>query len=280
MNTYCHISKKYILYFFQKCLIFFIILLTMSHLSTVNGQHVDYLKERWIKNPFSLKAKDNNDWNFEDANDFNINRKNYQSIKNELDIGALLYLKNDFTRGDFNTIDVPYNLFNSHQLGIKKYIKTIESKRKYFNFQIGIGTILHHLNLGENEANITDDTITFFLSSKEVKKNFFRFNYLSIPIKFNLKPFPSKKNTLQIGASFQYHHLLRGKYELQYLELNNTLKNITIGKLHHVNRFLSSRIQLSYKNIGVYVENGITSISTIFQSPYSLSFGVILCSYQ
>ena len=51
------------------------------------------------------------------------------------------------------------------KIGIKKYIKTIESPKKYFNFQLGLGTTFHHLNLGKNEA-IT--TVSSAISEKRV----------------------------------------------------------------------------------------------------------------
>ncbi len=280
MSTYCHTSKKYILYFFQKRLICIIILLIIGCCSNFQGQNIDTLNTSWFKKILKSKNKYNSDWNFEEEDGFRLDQKKYTSLKNEFDLGALLYIENKISRGNLESIKAPFNRYNSAQIGIKKYIKTIESPKKYFNFQLGLGTTFHHLNLGKNEAIVLDDTITFFKSSKEIRKNFMRFLYLTVPLKLNFKPLPSKKKTFQIGASIQYHLLLNGKYELKFKELNNSKKISTLGKLHHQNHFISSRIQLSYKKIGVYVENGITSISTIFQSPYSLSFGIVLCSYH
>ena len=280
MSTYCHTSKKYMLYFFQKCLVCVIILLIIGCCSNFQGQNIDTLNNPWYKKLFNSKNKYNNDWNFEEEDDFTLDQKKDPSLKNEFDLGSLLYMENKISRGNLENIDAPYNRYNSAQIGIKKYIKTIESPKKYFNFQVGLGTTFHHLNLGKIEANILDDTITFFKSSKEIRKNFIRYHYLTVPLKLNFKPLPSKKGTFQIGASVQYHLLLNGKYELKFQEQNNSKKISTLGKLHHQNHFISSRVQLSYKKVGVYIENGITSISTIFQSPYSLSFGLVLCSYH
>ena len=280
MSTYCHTSKKYILYFFQKCLICVIILLITGVCSNFKGQNLDTLNNPWYKKLFNSKNKYKNDWNFEEEDDFTLDQKKQPSLKNEVDLGALLYVENKIGKGNLEGINAPFNRYNSAQIGIKKYIKTIESQKKHFNFQVGFGTTFHHLNLGKNEAIVLDDTMTFFKSSKEIKRNFMRFHYLTVPLKLNFKPIPSKKNTFQIGASVQYHLLLNGKYELKFQEHNNTKKISTLGKLHHQNHFISGRIQLSYHNLGVYVENGISSISTIFQSPYSLSFGIVLCSYH
>ena len=280
MSTYCHMSKKYILYFFQKRLVCIIILLIMGFCTNLQGQKIDTLNTSRFKKILKSKNKYNNDWNFEEDDDFRLDQKKHASLKNEFELGALLYTENKINRGHLEIIKAPFNQHNSAQIGIKKYIKTIESPKKYFNFQLGIGTTFHHLNLGKNEAIVLDDTITFFKSSKEIRKNFMRFHYLTVPLKLNFKPISSKKKTFQIGASIQYHLLIKSKYELKFKELNNSKKISTLGNLHHRNHFISSRIQLSYKKIGVYVENGITSISTIFQSPYSLSFGIVLCSYH
>ena len=280
MSTYCHISKKYILYFFQKSLVCVIILLITGFCSNFQGQLLDTLNNPWYKNLFNSQNKNNNDWNFEDEDDFTLDQKKDPSLKNEFELGALLYVKNKINNGNLERINAPFNKYNSAQIGFKKYVKTFESKKKFFNFQIGVGANFHHLNLGKNEAIVLADTITFFKSSKEIRKNFIRYHYLTIPGKLNFKPLPYKKKTFQIGASIQYHMLLSGRYELKFQELNNSTKISTLGKLHHQNHFFSSKIQLSFKKIGVYIENGITSISTIFKSPYSLSFGVVLCSYH
>lgn len=280
MSAFCHTSKKYIFNFFQKCLVCVIILMITFFCSNFHGQHVDTLNTTWYKKLFNSKNNYNNDWNFEEEDDFTLDQKKYSSLKNEFDLGALLYVENKIIKGNLKRINAPFNKINSAQLGFKKYVKTFESKKKFFNFQIGVGTNFHHLNLGKNEATIFDDTITFFKSSKEIRKNFIRYHYLTIPGKLNFKPLPYKKMTFQIGASVQYHMLLSGRYELKFQELNNSKKISTLGKLHHQNHFFSSRIQLSFKKIGMYIENGITSISTIFKSPFSLSFGIVLCSYH
>ena len=67
----------------------------MMHLfcSNFHGQHVDTLNTTWYKKLFNSKNNYSNDWNFEEEDDFTLDQKKYSSLKNEFDLGALLYVK-------------------------------------------------------------------------------------------------------------------------------------------------------------------------------------------
>ena len=75
MSTYCHTSKKYILYFFQKRLICIIILLIMGCCSNFQGQNIDTLNTSWFKKILKSKNKYNSDWNFEEEDGFRLDQK-------------------------------------------------------------------------------------------------------------------------------------------------------------------------------------------------------------
>ena len=97
--------------------------------SNFQGQNIDTLNNPWYKKLFNSKNKYNNDWNFEEEDDFTLDQKK-PSLKNEFDLGALLYMENKISKGNLKNINAPFNRYNSAQIGIKKYIKTIESPKK------------------------------------------------------------------------------------------------------------------------------------------------------
>lgn len=232
-------------------------------------------------NKFSLAEKNTEEgmWDFEKDDDFNLAKNKTKAVKNEIDISQLHCTKNVVFSKKNTKLNIPYNHINSYAVSERNYFKTLQTQKDIVSLQFGIGFSLYQLNLGRNKAIIDDDTITFAYSNQEVTKNYLRYNYLTIPLKFNFKPFPLKQDKLQLSLALHYNYALSGKYQFSYNENGFTKKEIITGKLHQKPQFITSRGQVTYKNFGVFFESSLNAVFSIFHEPFFHRFGIVICNY-
>ena len=232
-------------------------------------------------NKFSLSEKNTEEgmWDFEIDDDFNLPKNKPKAIKNEIDIAQLQCSQNSVFSSNNIKLNIPYNQINSYAISERTYFKTLQTQKDIISLQFGIGFSLFQLNLGRNRAIIDDDTITFTYSTQDVTKNYLRYNYLTIPLKFNFKPFPLKQDKLQLSLALHYNYALSGKYQFSYNENGFTKKEITTGKLHQKSQFITSRGQVTYKSFGVFFESSLNAVFAIFHKPFFHRFGIVICNY-
>ena len=279
ITRYCHISTKYILYFFQKIFIFSTILF-FFYLSvfSVAAQFNDTLSLKYKNSKILIITKNNepNEWIFEDE-EIKTKKINH-SLRLGISYGNLKFNNFSLFNGfnDFRVI--PYNKFNSSNFKFNFYLKSFKLKNDLFKIFFGLGLEKNKLNLGYNSLNIVRDSLVFVnLNMVNVKRNNLNHHFLNIPINLSWIPIKKKNKDLKTQIEFTNHFLWYGKTNFRFNE-NDQVYNYNVKNNFFFKKYyLSGCFKIIWKNIGAYFQTNLTSYSTLFPNIYNYSYGLTLC---
>ena len=279
ITRYCHISTKYIPYFFQKIFILSTVLLFFNlSISSLNAQFNDTLSLKYKNSKIIIITKNNetNEWGFEDeeikTEEFNHSLRLGISYGNlQLNNISLLKGNNDFSA-------IPYNKFNSSNFKFNLYLKSFKLKNDLFKIFVGLGLEKNKLNLGYNSLNIVRDSLVFFnLNRLNVKRNNLNHHFLNIPINLSWIPIKKKNKNLKTQIELTNHFLWYGKNNLRYNDGDQVYNYFVKNDFFFENYFLSGCFKIIWKNIGAYFQTNLTNYSTLFPNVYNYSYGITLC---
>ena len=218
ITRYCHISTKYIPYFFQKIFILSTVLLFFNlSISSLNAQFNDTLSLKYKNSKIIIITKNNetNEWGFEDeeikTEEFN------HSLRLGISYGNLQLNNISLFRGNNDFSAIPYNKFNSSNFKFNLYLKSFKLKNDLFKIFVGLGLEKNKLNLGYNSLNIVRDSLVFFnLNMLNVKRNNLNHHFFNIPINLSWIPIKKKNKNLKTQIELTNHFLWYGKNNLRY----------------------------------------------------------------
>ena len=279
ITRYCHISTKYIPYFFQKIFILSTVLLFFNlSISSLTAQFNDTLSLKYKNSKIIIITKNNetNEWGFEDeeikTEEFNHSLRLGISYGN-LQLNNISLLKGTI---DFNAI--PYNKFNSSNFKFNLYLKSFKLKNDLFKIFVGLGLEKNKLNLGYNSLNIVRDSLVFFnLNMLNVKRNNLNHHFLNIPINLSWMPIKKKNKNLKTQIELTNHFLWYGKNNFRYNDGDQVYNYFVKNDFFFENYYLSGCFKIIWKNIGAYFQTNLTNYSTLFPNIYNYSYGITLC---
>ena len=148
ITRYCHISTKYIPYFFQKIFILSTVLLFFNlSISSLNAQFNDTLSLKYKNSKIIIITKNNgtNEWIF---NDQEIKTEEFNhSLRLGISYGSLQLNYISLLRGNNDFSAIPYNKFNSSNFKFNLYLKSFKLKNDLFKIFVGLGLEKNKLNL-------------------------------------------------------------------------------------------------------------------------------------
>lgn len=279
ITRYCHISTKYIPYFFQKIFILSTVLLFFNlSISSLTAQFNDTLSLKYKNSKIIIITKNNetNEWIFNDqeikTEEFNHSLRlgiSYGSL--QLNYISLLRDNNDFSA-------IPYNKFNSSNFKFNLYLKSFKLKNDLFKIFVGLGLEKNKLNLGYNSLNIVRDSLVFFnLNMLNVKRNNLNHHFLNIPINLSWIPIKKKNKNLKTQIELTNHFLWYGKNNFRYNDGDLVYNYFVKNDFFFENYYLSGCFKIIWKNIGAYLQTNLTNYSTLFPNIYNYSYGITLC---
>jgi len=279
ITRYCHISTKYIPYFFQKIFILSTVLLFFNlSISSLNAQFNDTLSLKYKNSKIIIITKNNetNEWGFEDeeikTEEFN------HSLRLGISYGNLQLNNISLFKGNNDFSAIPYNKFNSSNFKFNLYLKSFKLKNDLFKIFVGLGLEKNKLNLGYNSLNIVRDSLVFFnLNRLNVKRNNLNHHFLSIPINLSWVPIKKKNKNLKTQIELTNHFLWYGKNNFRYNDGDQVYNYLVKNDFFFENYFLSGCFKIIWKNIGAYFQTNLTNYSTLFPNVYNYSYGITLC---
>lgn len=279
ITRYCHISTKYILYFFQKIFILSTVLLFFNlSISSLNAQFNDTLSLKYKNSKIIIITKNNetNEWGFEDeeikTEEFN------HSLRLGISYGNLQLNNISLFRGNNDFSAIPYNKFNSSNFKFNLYLKSFKLKNDLFKIFVGLGLEKNKLNLGYNSLNIIRDSLVFFnLNMLNVKRNNLNHHFLNIPINLSWIQIKKKNKNLKTQIELTNHFLWYGKNNLRYNDGDQVYNYFVKNDFFFENYYLSGCFKIIWKNIGAYFQTNLTNYSTLFSNIYNYSYGITLC---
>lgn len=279
ITRYCHISTKYIPYFFQKIFILSTVLLFFNlSISSLNAQFNDTLSLKYKNSKIIIITKNNetNEWGFEDeeikTEEFN------HSLRLGISYGNLQLNNISLFRGNNDFSAIPYNKFNSSNFKFNLYLKSFKLKNDLFKIFVGLGLEKNKLNLGYNSLNIIRDSLVFFnLNMLNVKRNNLNHHFLNIPINLSWIPIKKKNKNLKTQIELTNHFLWYGKNNLRYNDGDQVYNYFVKNDFFFENYYLSGCFKIIWKNIGAYFQTNLTNYSTLFSNIYNYSYGITLC---
>ena len=279
ITRYCHISTKYIPYFFQKIFILLIIIsFLVPSISTLTAQFNDTLSLKYKNSKILIITKNNesNEWIFDNKN---IENEEFNhSLRLAISFGYFQLNNLNLFNGIHDFIAIPYNKFNSSNFKLNLYLKSLKLKNDFFKIFIGLGLEKNKLNLGYNSLNIEKDSLVFYsLNMVDVKRNNLNNHYLNIPINFSWKPFRKKNKNFKTQVEFTNHLLWYGKTNFRYNDRNKVYNYGIKNDFFFEKYYLSGCFKIIWKNIGAYIQTNFTKYSTLFPNIYNYSYGLTLC---
>lgn len=279
ITRYCHISTKYIPYFFQKIFILSTVLLFFNlSISSLNAQFNDTLSLKYKNSKIIIITKNNetNEWGFEDeeikTEEFN------HSLRLGISYGNLQLNNISLFRGNNDFSGIPYNKFNSSNFKFNLYLKSFKLKNDLFKIFVGLGLEKNKLNLGYNSLNIVRDSLVFFnLNMLNVKRNNLNHHFLNIPINLSWIPIKKKNKNLKTQIELTNHFLWYGKNNFRYNDGDQVYNYFVKNDFFFENYYLSGCFKIIWKNIGAYFQTNLTNYSTLFSNIYNYSYGLTLC---
>ena len=279
ITRYCHISTKYIPYFFQKIFILCTVLLFFNlSISSLNAQFNDTLSLKYKNSKIIIITKNNetNEWGFEDeeikTEEFN------HSLRLGISYGNLQLNNISLLRGNNDFSAIPYNKFNSSNFKFNLYLKSFKLKNDLFKIFVGLGLEKNKLNLGYNSLNIVRDSLVFFnLNMLNVKRNNLNHHFLNIPINLSWIPIKKKNKNLKTQIELTNHFLWYGKNNFRYNDGDQVYNYFVKNDFFFENYYLSGCFKIIWKNIGTYFQTNLTNYSTLFPNIYNYSYGITLC---
>ncbi len=273
-------STKYELYSFQKLcreLKIFILILTffISNLS-VKSQVNDSLSLKFKNSKLIIipQGSNINEWSFEETDEkTNTFKKN--KLQNFVLSAGWLSLQTQTLPFKYETFnEIPYNKLNSNVQTIAYYFKHFELLKKVLYFSVGGGFKVQRLNLGFNKTLISRDSI-WFEKNLEFKnnRNVIKYRYWCLPISLT---FSNRKSPIA-QIEFNNHFLQNGKLDVIYKE---NLREITKSRFFQKKYFPSVKLNLFWRNFGLFAESSLISSSTIFENQYNFSCGIIFCNFR
>ena len=279
ITRYCHISTKYIPYFFQKIFILSTVLLFFNlSISSLNAQFNDTLSLKYKNSKIIIITKNNetNEWGFEDEE---IKTKEFNhSLRLGISYGNLQLNNISLLKGNNDFSAIPYNKFNSSNFKFNLYLKSFKLKNDLFKIFVGLGLEKNKLNLGYNSLNIVRDSLVFFnLNMLNVKRNNLNHHFLNIPINLSWIPIKKKNKNLKTQIELTNHFLWYGKNNFRYNDGDQVYNYFVKNDFFFENYFLSGCFKIIWKNIGAYFQTNLTNYSTLFPNIYNYSYGITLC---
>ena len=279
ITKYCHISTKYIPYFFQKIFILSTVLLFFNlSISSLNAQFNDTLSLKYKNSKIIIITKNNetNEWGFEDeeikTEEFN------HSLRLGISYGNLQLNNISLFRGNNDFSAIPYNKFNSSNFKFNLYLKSFKLKNDLFKIFVGLGLEKNKLNLGYNSLNIVRDSLVFFnLNMLNVKRNNLNHHFLNVPINLSWIPIKKKNKNLKTQIELTNHFLWYGKNNFRYNDGGQVYNYFVKNDFFFENYYLSGCFKIIWKNIGAYFQTNLTNYSTLFSNIYNYSYGITLC---
>ena len=279
ITTYCHISTKYIPYFFQKIFILSTVLLIFNlSISNLTAQFNDTLSLKYKNSKIIIITKNNetNEWIF---NDEEIKTEEFNhSLRLGISYGNLQLNNISLLRGNNDFSAIPYNKFNSSNFKFNLYLKSFKLKNDLFKIFVGLGLEKNKLNLGYNSLNIVRDSLVFFnLNRLNVKRNNLNHHFLNIPINLSWIPIKKKNKNLKTQIELTNHFLWYGKNNFRYNDGDQAYNYFVKNDFFFENYYLSGCFKIIWKNIGAYLQTNLTNYSTLFPNIYNYSYGITLC---
>ena len=279
ITRYCHISTKYIPYFFQKIFILSTVLLFFNlSISSLNAQFNDTLSLKYKNSKIIIITKNNetNEWIF---NDEEIKTEEFNhSLRLGISYGNLQLNNMSLLRGNNDFSAIPYNKFNSSNFKFNLYLKSFKLKNDLFKIFVGLGLEKNKLNLGYNSLNIVRDSLVFFnLNMLNVKRNNLNHHFLNIPINLSWIPIKKKNKNLKTQIELTNHFLWYGKNNFRYNDGDQVYNYFVKNDFFFENYYLSGCFKIIWKNIGAYLQTNLTNYSTLFPNIYNYSYGITLC---
>ena len=277
ITRYCHISTKYIPYFFQKIFILSTILFYFNpSVSRLTAQFNDTLALKYKNSKILIITKNNetNEWVFDDKEI--ATKKVNHLLRLSISYGNLQLNNFSLFNGinDFNVI--PYNKFNSSNFKFNFYLKSFKLKSDFFKIFLGLGMEKNKLNLGYNSLSIIRDSLVFSkLNVINLKRNNLNIHHLNIPI--NMSWIPVKNKNLKTQIEFTNHFLWYGKTNFRYIDKNQVYNYDVKNDYFFEKYYLSGCFKIIWNNIGVYLQTNLTNYSTLFPTIYNYSYGLTLC---
>ena len=279
ITRYCHISTKYIPYFFQKIFILSTVLLFFNlSISSLTAQFNDTLSLKYKNSKIIIITKNNetNEWIF---NDQEIKTEEFNhSLRLGISYGSLQLNYISLLRGNNDFSAIPYNKFNSSNFKFNLYLKSFKLKNDLFKIFVGLGLEKNKLNLGYNSLNIVRDSLVFFnLNMLNVKRNNLNHHFLNIPINLSWMPIKKKNKNLKTQIELTNHFLWYGKNNFRYNDGDLVYNYFVKNDFFFENYYLSGCFKIIWKNIGAYLQTNLTNYSTLFPNIYNYSYGITLC---
>jgi hypothetical protein len=279
ITRYCHISTKYIPYFFQKIFILSTVLLFFNlSISSLTAQFNDTLSLKYKNSKIIIITKNNetNEWIF---NDEEIKTEEFNhSLRLGISYGNLQLNNISLLRGTNDFSAIPYNKFNSSNFKFNLYIKSFKLKNDLFKIFVGLGLEKNKLNLGYNSLNIVRDSLVFFnLNMLNVKRNNLNHHFLNIPINLSWIPIKKKNKNLKTQIELTNHFLWYGKNNFRYNDGDQVYNYFVKNDFFFENYYLSGCFKIIWKNFGAYLQTNLTNYSTLFPNIYNYSYGITLC---
>ena len=279
ITRYCHISTKYIPYFFQKIFILSTVLLFFNlSISNLAAQFNDTLSLKYKNSKIIIITKNNetNEWIF---NDEEIKTEEFNhSLRLGISYGNLQLNNISLLRGNNDFSAIPYNKFNSSNFKFNLYLKSFKLKNDLFKIFVGLGLEKNKLNLGYNSLNIVRDSLVFFnLNMLNVKRNNLNHHFLNIPINLSWIPIKKKNKNLKTQIELTNHFLWYGKNNFRYNDGDQVYNYFVKNDFFFENYYLSGCFKIIWKNIGAYLQTNLTNYSTLFPNIYNYSYGITLC---
>lgn len=279
ITRYCHISTKYIPYFFQKIFILSTVLLFFNlSISSLTAQFNDTLSLKYKNSKIIIITKNNetNEWIF---NDQEIKTEEFNhSLRLGISYGSLQLNYISLLRGNNDFSAIPYNKFNSSNFKFNLYLKSFKLKNDLFKIFVGLGLEKNKLNLGYNSLNIVRDSLVFFnLNMLNVKRNNLNHHFLNIPINLSWIPIKKKNKNLKTQIELTNHFLWYGKNNFRYNDGDLVYNYFVKNDFFFENYYLSGCFKIIWKNIGAYLQTNLTNYSTLFPNIYNYSYGITLC---
>ena len=282
MTRYCHMSTKYIWYFFQKILAFsksFIIFFLL--ISNVNAQFSDTLQFKYKDSKILIVSKGNsdNEWEFENSTSKEKHTKTKSKIN--FSMGNVQLNTNSIFDGVSSFKPIRYKALRSVNMNFGIFLKSFDLKKESLKLFIGVGIGKNKLDLDNQIISISQDTMTIFNSSlmsgpqPAISKSILKHHYFTIPVNFSWVPFPKKTPKLKTEVELVNQFLMAGKSKLEFGELGQSIE--TRNDFFNNIYCLSGNLKFIYKNIGVFFQTNILQYSNLYKDLYTYSYGLTLC---